>query len=127
MNRRQRKKKRIGEFQEMGFEVSYELSIRRRPSQIDAFLDSFVKSAIEANDLAVGGGGHSEMSFFVTSAKRRGGASELQRAAVKAWLSSQDDVLTFQVGPLRDAWYGHAQPSVPPDVPAAASRRQGRE
>ena len=47
MKRRLRKKKRIGEFQELGFEVLADLRDGLSPIEFDAFLDRWI-SAVEA-------------------------------------------------------------------------------
>lgn len=69
--------------------------------------ETFVEQAIEGNDLVCGGGGVGlELGFFVTSAKRRGSATEGNRRAVGEWLAAHPLVEKYEVGPLRDAWHG---------------------
>lgn len=106
MNRRIRKKKRVGEFQELGFEVSYRLPGDLSSEQCEEFLCRFIVEAVEANNLAAGGGGANPASFFVVSAKSRRSVTDEQREAVKRWLSHTSEVTTAEVGPLRDAWHG---------------------
>ena len=106
MNRRLRKKKRVGEFQELGFEVGYHVPDDWSDIRREEFLWEFLEHAIEANGLEAGGGGGNPMNFFVVSAKSRGSATNGQREAVKRWLSHQSAVTLGEVGPLRDAWYG---------------------
>ncbi len=101
MKKRLRKKRRLGEFQELGFEVTFECNAALAEEVLGAFIDG----AIEANGLAAGGGGADLQSFFVTSARRRCSANEMQRAAVESWLTANSRVLKSAVGPLRDAWY----------------------
>jgi uncharacterized protein YggL (DUF469 family) len=107
MKRRLRKKKRIGEFQELGFEVSFDMSPELTIEQRNALLDAFIMDAIEANDLACGGGG-SDMNWevFVVAEKPRASAAEAQRQAVQAWLEGQKAISNIKVGELRDAWHG---------------------
>lgn len=106
MNRRLRKKKRLGEFQELGFEVTYSLPQGTSQEERVTFLWSFLEEAAEANGLLAGGGGSDPAHFFVVSAKRRGSATEEQRIAVSEWLAKNPRVAAFNVGPLRDAWHG---------------------
>ena len=105
--RRLRKKLRVGEFQELGFDVTYTSKAELTALERDKLLDAFVECAIEASELAAGGGGITTMNFFVASSKRRGSATEMHRQVVATWLSSRADVASFEVGVLRDAWYDH--------------------
>lgn len=99
-NRRLRKKLRIGEFQELGFEVSF--ALRPDLSEADSirFWDGFIAEAIEAHGLAFGGG----TEGFIT-AWGRGSATDIHRELVRAWLTSRSEVSSVRVGPLIDAWH----------------------
>lgn len=105
-NRRQRKKKHLGEFQQLGFHV--EAAAPRRPSEAerDDFVDRFLTEAIEANDLVFGGGMNDTFSGFITSEKAHGKVDDRHRELVLAWLRGQPSLENVQVGPLLDAWYG---------------------
>ncbi len=96
---RLRKKLRLGEFQQLGFETL----LRFRPELTDAeqaaFFDAFLAEAIEASGLTFGGW---EAGFV---APVQGSASEAQREAVRAWLAARPELAEFAVGPLIDAWY----------------------
>ncbi|MDM4770840.1 50S ribosome-binding protein YggL [Solimonas sp. SE-A11] len=109
MKRRLRKKKRLGEFQELGFGISFTPAAPLSENERAALLWAFIEHAIEANGLNAGGGGLSSMEFFVTSAMRRGSATDAQRDAVQAWLRSRTDVSAFTVGQLVDAWHSPAK------------------
>ena len=106
MKRRLRKKKRIEEFQELGFGVRYSLREESSLQQRDAFLWDFLEHAIEANELLAGGGGGTSMEFFVVSAGRRQSATEEQRRSVERWLAARPEVIAVEVQPLQDAWHG---------------------
>ncbi len=108
MRRRLRKKRRVGEYQEFGFDATYTPATGLSASDCNKLLDAFIEQAIEANGLACGGGGLKTMKFFVTRMKRRGSATEADRLIVQHWLQSRPDVASFNVGGLRDAWHGHA-------------------
>lgn len=106
MKRRLRKKKRVGEFQELGFEVTYRLSGNPQQEGLEAFLWQFLEHAIEANGLLAGGGGGNPASLFVVSEVNRASATDEQREKVRSWLASRPEVVDFDVRPLRDAWHG---------------------
>ena len=105
LNRRQRKKKNVGEFQELGFE--FKASFKQAPSDserdllINAFLDTVI-----ANGLEFGGGASDDFTGFVVSVKRYGKVDEAQRELVRAWLANHALLADVSVGPLRDVWHG---------------------
>ena len=99
--RRLRKKLHLGEFQQLGFEVSITLRPNLGIDDLDRFLDEFILDAIEKNDLAFGGG--TDCGFITTWG--RSSASTVHRAAVENWLSQRQEVVSVTIGPLVDAWY----------------------
>ena len=107
MKRRLRKKKRIGEFKELGFEVLADLRDGLLPNELDAFLDRWI-NAVEARQLAFGGGGGGHDGKFEGFVARagRGSASDEDRAMFAAFLESDAAVIRHEVRKLRDAWYG---------------------
>jgi uncharacterized protein YggL (DUF469 family) len=106
MRKRLRKKLRLREFREYGFDVSYRLRDGFPTAEADDFLFRFLEHAIEANGLSCGGGGRPpDYEFCVTSA-RRGSPTEEQRAAVGAWLDGQSEVAQHSLGEFFDAWHG---------------------
>ena len=105
-NQRQRKKKHVGEFQELGFMVEAKLATPLSEQERDAFLGRFLAEAIEANGLGFGGGLNEEFEGFVVSEKPYGKVDESQRALIITWLNQQSVLTDVQVGPVRDAWYG---------------------
>ena len=107
MRRRLRKKKRLGEFQELGFEINFHFPHGLATEEQDELLDEWIIQAIERNDLAFGGGfGNGVCNGFITVAKSRGSATEQHRHAVEAWLKTNPKVLSFTMGSLVDAWHG---------------------
>jgi uncharacterized protein YggL (DUF469 family) len=105
MNKRLRKKKRVGEFMERGFALRGELRRGLVGPALDAFVDRLLE-VIEDRELAFGGGaGRDRLEGFVTR-MRRGSASEDDRAALAAFLEADADVLRHEVGALRDAARG---------------------
>ena len=105
-NRRLRKKLHLGEFQQLGFEVSITLKSNLGVDVLDRFLDEFILDAIEKNELAFGGGTD---GGFITTWKR-GSTSEANRTIVENWLSRRQEVVSVSLGPLVDAWYPEGEP-----------------
>jgi uncharacterized protein YggL (DUF469 family) len=103
-NRRQRKKLHLGEFTELGFEVSARLASPLSDEGRDKLLDGFMGDCIEPLGLSFGGGLNDDLGGYVTTAMRGRSASEDQRDKVRAWLSSRPEFLVVEVGPLTDAW-----------------------
>ena len=102
-NRRLRKKLRIGEFKEEGFEVNF----RFKPGltneeQLDTLM-KFITEVIESRQLLFGGGENG----FVTKAGR-GSTTEEDRSAVGSWLLSCASTEQVRVSQNEDAWYGWA-------------------
>jgi uncharacterized protein YggL (DUF469 family) len=95
----------VGEFQELGFEVRFQVADNLSPDAFDAAVDAFISQAIEAQGLVCGGGGKNpEWTVFVTR-EGRGSATEEHRQAIEAWLAIRSEVKSVQIGPLVDAWY----------------------
>lgn len=103
MKKRLRKKRRVGEFQELGFDLSFCLSEHLDRTSLDIFCDRFLANAIEARGLLCGGGGGQKWDLFVTRA--RGSASDHDREAVARWLRENPHMRDVQVGPLVDSWH----------------------
>jgi len=106
MRKRLRKKKHVGEFQELGFELSFDIPGDLSGDDRNALLDDFITDAIEANDLQFGGGGSgATWSGFAVLDRQRGSTTEDQRQAVLKWLEDHPNVSNIMVGELVDAWY----------------------
>lgn len=107
MKKRLRKKKRLGEFREFGFNVHFQY---RMPEQDgEAFLDDCLDrliAKIEEMDLGIGGGVTPEgrAEFFVERLGR-GTVTPEEREALVAWLQEQPDVESLAAGELVDAWH----------------------
>jgi hypothetical protein len=103
-SKRLRKKLRIEEFKEYGFAVSFRLSDSLSPKARDDFWALFIGELIEKRGLAFSGNEEGYIMKF-----GRGSANEEDRTAVSAWLTERSGVSHVTVGPLEDAWYGHAE------------------
>jgi len=96
-SRRLRKKLCVDEFQELGFELSFQYKERSS----EAFMQRFARDAIEADDMVYGG--CDEYGFVCLA--HRGSVTEEQRARVDAWLKQQAELASYTISPLMDAWY----------------------
>lgn len=108
LNRRQRKKLRLGEFQELVFEVRLSFKEPLDGAAFEPFLDAFI-DFIEMRRLAVGGlGGRLPLTETdgMISAWERGSPVDGDRQAVLAWLQARPEVAQAEVGEFVDGWYG---------------------
>jgi uncharacterized protein len=101
-SRRLRKKLRVAEFQELGFQIEFKFPEGMNPDDQSELFMGFIENVIEGRSLNFGGG---EESGFVTRSSR-GSATEEDRQAVKTWLEATGVVHSVTVGALQDAWYG---------------------
>ena len=105
LKRRLRKKYRVGEFQELGFQVNVKFKPNLSEAEFDKIYDDFIV-LIEANKLAVGGGGGAEyLQGFVTAWGKYRSPTNAQRENIENWLESRPEISEFEVGKLGDAWY----------------------
>ena len=105
MKKRQRKKLRLGEFQELGFEIRYQTAGDLPKEERDALLFDLLDNALEKNGLLAGGIGENPIDLFVVADDNRGSVTEEQRLAVQQWLAGDSRIAEFQITPLIDAWY----------------------
>ena len=100
-SRRLRKKLRVGEFKEEGFEINFKFRAGlTNDEQLDT-LTKFITEAIESRKLSFGGGENG----FVTRTGR-GSTTEEDRRAVSSWLLSCTSIEQVRVNENEDAWYG---------------------
>jgi uncharacterized protein YggL (DUF469 family) len=104
MKKRLRKKLRLGEFREFGFEISFRLSDDLDQPGLDGFWDSFIGEAIEARGLMCGGACGCAWDVFVTRTGRHS-ATEEDRRGLTGWLERHPNVSDVRIGPLIDAWH----------------------
>lgn len=103
-SRRLRKKLRVDEFQEFGFDVNWTFNDSVTEEQIDAIVDQFIDEVIEPNALGYHGGGHKEWEGIIAT-QAIGKCTEENRAAVKAFFDAQP-VSDLEIGELYDIWWG---------------------
>lgn len=99
-SRRLRKKLHIAEFQQLSFDYSVAWHQFPTTAQQDSFIDGFLEEVIVARDLCLGG---CCTEGAVTG--RVQNPTELDREAVRAWLSAWPGIVQVSIGPRVDAWY----------------------
>ena len=106
LNRRQRKKLRVGEFQERVIDIRIALRAPVASQEHDAFLAAFMQ-LIESRHAAPQrhGGLYVLEGREQLSAWWRGAPTDADRAAVQAWLEQRPEVAGCEVGAPVDAWY----------------------
>ncbi len=101
-SRRLRKKLCVDEFQELGFELTFNYKEGLDLEAVSAFFERFIDEAIEGNGLGFIG---SEDYGFVCLGKR-GSVTAEQRDLVEAWLKKgHAELAGSTVSPLIDVWY----------------------
>lgn len=102
-NRRLRKKLRVDEFQELGFDVAWKLEDGIDGDTLDAFIDKFFAEAIEPNGLGFAGEGDTIWHGLICTQKL-GSCTEEHRKAVESWLN-ENGATAVSVSDLYDIWW----------------------
>ncbi|MBO2636276.1 YggL family protein [Shewanella algae] len=102
-SRRLRKKLRVDEFQELGFDVSWRFADSVSEEQIDPLVDRFIDEVIEPRGLGFHGGGHREWEGIIAT-QRIGKCTEDDRSAVKAFWDAQP-ISELEITELYDIWW----------------------
>lgn len=106
---RQRKKQRVGEFQELSFEADVVFRTPMQGEPYDDFLVAF-SHFLESRGLLAGGfGGAMPLvdTGGIVARADRGSASGDDAAAVIGWLRARPEVKDAKASHLFDAWYGY--------------------
>ncbi len=103
MRRRLRKKLRLEEFREFGFELAFTLPADLSEAQVLDFGDELFDE-VESRNLMLGGASGHRWDVFVTRAGR-GSATHDDREALRAWLERHGLVSEVRVSELIDAWH----------------------
>jgi hypothetical protein len=107
LNRRQRKKLRVGEFQEFIFQLDATFKFAMDAPAYDAFIDAFTGFA-DAKGLSVWGMG-GRLPITQTDAwiqkSGRGSPAQTDRDALVTWLLERPDVATAVAGDFVDGWH----------------------
>ncbi len=102
-NRRLRKKLRVGEFKELGFDVAWQLKEGITGEELDAFIDKFFEEVIQPNGLGFGGEGDTLWHGLICTQKLDSCTDE-NRAAVEKWLTG-NGATSVAVSELYDVWW----------------------
>jgi uncharacterized protein YggL (DUF469 family) len=109
LNPRQRKKLRVGEFQEHCFDVELVFHNPMRGEPYHDFVNDFFGALEERGLLGGGFGGREPFSETegVVARIERGSPSEADREAVIAWLRARPEVVDARAKDFKDAWHGY--------------------
>ena len=102
-NRRLRKKLRVDEFQELGFDLAWQLPKDSDDEAIDAFLSKFFADVIEPNGLGFGGEGDTLWHGLICTQKI-GKCTDEHRQSVEKWLTD-NGATSVSVSELYDVWW----------------------
>jgi len=105
-NQRQRKKLRIGEFQELVFVVTANPAKPLSIDEREVWMERFIEQAIERNSVVCAAAFNDDFWCYVIGEKERASVTEAQRLAVLDWLNKQTEIVNLQASPLRDAHLG---------------------
>lgn len=108
LNSRQRKKQRVGEFQEFVFAIRVSFKEALVDSALDRFVDEFISLLASRGLMVAGLGGKLPLAATegIISLAERGSPTAEDRQAVLDWLSQRADVARAEAGDMVDAWYG---------------------
>lgn len=95
----------MGEFQELGFAITFRFDSRRHT--LDEALDRWIEF-VESRDWGFGGGGGegSDILSGYLSRFARGTLGEADRECAREWLESQPGFTCIRCGELSDVWHG---------------------
>jgi len=102
-NRRLRKKLRVDEFQELGFDVAWKLADDSDDEAIDKFISKFFAEAIEPNGLGFGGEGDTLWHGLICTQKL-GKCTDEHRSLIETWLKD-NGATAVSVSELYDVWW----------------------
>lgn len=108
LNRRQRKKNHLGEFQEWGLSIAAPLVGCDTDATMDAFIDDFL-AVVESHKLMFGGGfGTASVAELdgVLAKPWRGSMMQAQAESVMAWLAADGRVDAVTSCIWIDSWHG---------------------
>jgi uncharacterized protein YggL (DUF469 family) len=106
---RQRKKQRVGEFQELSFEADVVFRAPMQGEPYDDFLAA-LSGFLESRGLLAGGFGGAmplEGTGGIVARADRGSVSEDDAKAVVEWLRARPEIAGAKASHLFDAWYGY--------------------
>jgi len=102
-NRRLRKKLRVDEYQELGFDLAWKLPDGTDGEGIDTFIVKFFNDIIEPNGLGFGGEGDLLWHGIICTQKL-GKCTDEHRVMVEKWLND-NGATAVSVSELYDVWW----------------------
>lgn len=105
VKKRLRKKFYTGEFKELGIEVLLNFKDGLSDDDLDSFVGDLVNEVLAENRLDFEGTGDKTQLAGLIVLDRRGSVTREQREAVDAWLEKREDLASYEVSELLDAWY----------------------
>ncbi len=95
------KKMKLGQFQELGCELVAKVKPGVTDAEAYEAIERLIVDFMEPRGLQFGGGW--EGAFVARNDP--GSVTESDRAELQTWLQQEGVLESFEVGPLRDAWY----------------------
>jgi len=102
-SQRLRKKLRVDEFKELGFDVAWKLNEDITSDELDAFIDKFFNEVIQPSGLGFGGEGDTLWHGLICTQKL-GSCTDENRTAVEKWLTD-NGAKSVAVSELYDVWW----------------------
>ena len=102
-NRRLRKKLRVDEYQELGFDLAWKLPDDTNNEGIDNFIVKFFNDIIEPNSLGFGGEGD-VLWHGIICTQKIGKCTDEHRSMVEKWLND-NGATAVSVSELYDVWW----------------------
>lgn len=102
-SRRLRKKLRVDEFQELGFDIAWKLADGTDDEAVELFLNRFFDEVIEPNELGFGGEGDILWHGLICT-QQIGKCTEAHRETVEQWLTV-NGATAVSVSELYDVWW----------------------
>lgn len=105
MKKRLRKKKHIGDFQELGFSLSFMMKPGISQAELEVFAEVFLTQTFETNSLCFVGTGDLLKWDGLVMTTEVGMVTEEQRQSMISWLEKNDIVGDIDASELLDVWY----------------------
>ena len=100
---RLRKKLRVDEFKELGFDVAWQLKEDITGDELDAYINKFFAEVIQPNGLGFGGEGDTLWHGLICT-QTLGSCTDEHRKIVETWLN-ENGAKSVAVGELYDVWW----------------------
>jgi len=102
-SRRLRKKLRVDEFKELGFDIAWQFNDDATNDEIDVFINKFFDEVIEPNALGFGGEGDTLWHGLICT-QALGSCTDEHRTAVEKWLND-NGAKAVAISALYDVWW----------------------